>query len=715
MARVTVYQGGNVRREGTTGAGFRAADYGPGLGQAIETAGRELANVAERRDQIEGIYDEQDASRLDLEHIERARLINGRLREARGADAQAHTQTLSAELEQFNDELLGRARSPRARELLRNSIARRTQTELGQFEAYADEEFVQGFRATSKARLTALADGAASALDNEAVQSNLTEIDAEIARLAQFEGWEGGAGGPQATVARAEMFDQVHGGVLDRMFSAPDPDIDGVLAYLDDYGNQITPKLRSDTMARLQNPLQDRMARGDADVAMGLFEPSEAASSPSATALIESFEGFRESTYWDVNHHRVGYGSDTVTAADGRVREVRQGDRVTREDADRDLSRRVSSVEQTASRRAGQGWGQLPEGARAAVISVAYNYGESSARLQPLWDAARTGNAERVASVIESLAGDNEGTNRTRRLQEANTARGYGGTPYANSAREWDRGTVEQALNDAAEQNGWSPERTQRARAEMERRIDRDEGLLRDQQQQADQAVSDFVQAKGDAFISTSMIPRELWSGLSSADKMEWERTAEANRKATGPIANSETVMGLNLMRFYSPAEFASLNLGQYVGRVTQAELDTLLQQQAKVRTEGQGWSPRSGIVTALTYGSQINGVEHTRDQKAAIMQIMEAEANALYRQNGNKPLTDADYQTLYRSATRTIHTNTTVMGISTGGNDRPRYELTLGMMPGATRTRLTRSFRTQFGRDPNDDELLRLYRVDTR
>jgi hypothetical protein len=44
-----------------------------------------------------------------------------------------------------------------------------------------------------------------------------------------------------------------------------------------------------------------------------------------------------------VNALRTGYGSDTVTLADGRVVPVTADTRVTREDAERDLARRVQT------------------------------------------------------------------------------------------------------------------------------------------------------------------------------------------------------------------------------------------------------------------------------------------------------------------------------------------------------------------------------------
>jgi hypothetical protein len=45
-----------------------------------------------------------------------------------------------------------------------------------------------------------------------------------------------------------------------------------------------------------------------------------------ALPMIRAFEQFRSSPYWDVNHHRVGYGSDTITRPDGTVARSKAGD-----------------------------------------------------------------------------------------------------------------------------------------------------------------------------------------------------------------------------------------------------------------------------------------------------------------------------------------------------------------------------------------------------
>lgn len=140
--------------------------------------------------------------------------------------------------------------------------------------------------------------------------------------------------------------------------------------------------------------------------------------SASAAALLRRFEGFRETPYWDVNALRTGYGSDTITAADGSVRPVGQGDRVTRDDAERDLARRLGSefIPRAQGQVGADRWNALDPNQQAALTSIAYNYGSLPTSVVA---AVRLGDAPAVARAIEGLGGHNDGINRYRRNQEA--------------------------------------------------------------------------------------------------------------------------------------------------------------------------------------------------------------------------------------------------------------------------------------------------------
>ena len=141
------------------------------------------------------------------------------------------------------------------------------------------------------------------------------------------------------------------------------------------------------------------------------------------TNLIKEREGFIEKPKYDVNAYRAGYGSDTVTLPDGSVQKIEPGMRVSREDAERDLQRRINTefVPKAAAKVGEENWARLPENVRASLTSVAYNYGTIPSRIVP---AVQSGNPEAIAKAIESLADDNKGINAGRRMQEANIARG---------------------------------------------------------------------------------------------------------------------------------------------------------------------------------------------------------------------------------------------------------------------------------------------------
>lgn len=155
-----------------------------------------------------------------------------------------------------------------------------------------------------------------------------------------------------------------------------------------------------------------KLAGGQAGVA-GSPHVAMSGGAGDAAEILRREEGFREKPYWDVNAWRVGYGSDTITRADGSVVKVTKDMRVSREDAERDLQRRLSS--EFGPRAAGQvgadTWNKLPRNVRAALGSVAYNYGSLPGSVV---NAARGGDVEAIAGAVESLS-----ANKGRRQREA--------------------------------------------------------------------------------------------------------------------------------------------------------------------------------------------------------------------------------------------------------------------------------------------------------
>ncbi|MBO6858485.1 hypothetical protein [Roseibium sp.] len=179
------------------------------------------------------------------------------------------------------------------------------------------------------------------------------------------------------------------------------------------------------------------------------------ASTVDAGSLIRSKEGFRTKAYWDVNAYRTGYGSDTVTKADGTVEKVTKDTVITQADAERDLSRRIAEFQGIAVKSVGvEAWQKLPPRAQAVLTSITYNYGELPERLHA---AVQSGDLEQIAAAVEGLRGDNGGVNSKRRQEEADILRGRASIPNAppEVQERLDRLTYEDQvkLNDQAQRD----------------------------------------------------------------------------------------------------------------------------------------------------------------------------------------------------------------------------------------------------------------------
>lgn len=141
-------------------------------------------------------------------------------------------------------------------------------------------------------------------------------------------------------------------------------------------------------------------------------------------------EGLRTTPYWDVNHLRTGYGSDTVTHADGTSGPVGPNTVITPAEANLDLQRRTAMAAQTAQEAVGKSWGGMTPGAKAALTSVVYNYGHLPSDIAA---AGASGDPAALSKAIADHADDNDGVNAGRRMAEAaavsGTSLAYQGSP----------------------------------------------------------------------------------------------------------------------------------------------------------------------------------------------------------------------------------------------------------------------------------------------
>lgn len=128
-----------------------------------------------------------------------------------------------------------------------------------------------------------------------------------------------------------------------------------------------------------------------------------------AAIFIRAYEGYLEKAKWDVNAFRLGHGSDTITLSNGTYRKVVEGDKTTRENALKDLMRRIREefIPRLRSQLGETTFNKLPYPALVGLLSLSYNYG--SITKQSIINAARTLDTDLLAdTVINATYNDNK-------------------------------------------------------------------------------------------------------------------------------------------------------------------------------------------------------------------------------------------------------------------------------------------------------------------
>lgn len=190
-----------------------------------------------------------------------------------------------------------------------------------------------------------------------------------------------------------------------------------------------------------------------------------------ARDLIIAKESFRTEAYPDWSYKngqrynsgwRAGYGSDTYVDASGKTHRVQQGTVITREDADRDILKRIDAIFETIVSQIGQNnFDLLTDQQQGALASLLYNYGRGefnpNGDLSGVLAALKNGVPEAVAAEIAKLGTHNNGINKTRRMEEASAFGDTGAEPIQamldeiNARQELTRSMTETAEARASE------------------------------------------------------------------------------------------------------------------------------------------------------------------------------------------------------------------------------------------------------------------------
>lgn len=310
-----------------------------------------------------------------------------------------------------------------------------------------------------------------------------------------------------------------------------------------------------------------------------------------AANLLRRDEGFISTPAWDVNALRVGFGSDTITLADGTIQRVTAGMRVSVEDANRDLLRRITTEFMPRARSAvgDETWRNLNAQQQAVLTSIAYNYGSVPGRLAgPIRSGASD---QEIARIIRDVLGaDNGGVRRNR---------------YNRNAALWltDAGqdaAIRQANQREAEQRRAEEERLRRetsARQSIEARIadQRFEASLRGQPTADAEVARAIRQAEEEAARGGIELTAEQRAEIEALTRARVEEQAAAR---AGAGASRE-----------SASARSEENTELEAAREAQEQVNQLQAQQAAMRRELELVTESGDTERAAELRSELEGV----------------------------------------------------------------------------------------------------------
>jgi hypothetical protein len=664
------------------------------VGEAVQDLGRSMQAAGEDFDRIEATYDQADVLNLDNTFASELSAAQSDFANLRGDQPGRVLQDRVQSLQDRAEELAGSARSERARNMIRRALGVRLRNTQERMTAHADGEM---FRFRDAALVAGRNQAVLDAIGASGTPQFGVAVGVGLQRLEERAALIGAP--PEAlALERTKLLDEVHGGVLDRMFSAPDPDIDGVMAYLQEHGGEMTPALQNETLARLQDPLQGRISRSDADMVMGFASPTTGTApatmpggAPGEVGATLTQAGFSPAVVagflgnFDVEGGYTGAQGDGGSASG-----IAQWRHERRENFRRQFGKDPHEATPAEQARFVVWEMQNP---RAA--------GMTEAQRDAILAAQTPGEA---AALIDQNYERSSGQHRAARQAAAEK---YGGGTYSNTPRQWDRPAVYANLEAVAEREGWNPERIERARSELDRRINRDEGLLQEQQSDAYETAANIAAERGDAFRVAS-IPREVWNRMSPVQQAKL-RDVEAELTKPKPVAaGGMDYQTLRVMQRLEPEKFKRVDVLSYAGRMTNSELmDMWLNQQESLRRPASAFQPQSAIGEAINRGKKYHGMEIDDDQLPEVYDFMEDWLRGQFQKNGKIGPNDAD---------EALRTAMAVAQREEGwiwDTERRSFEIEAENVPAAWRERFVRNW--QGSGTPSDEQVLEAYRRQLR
>ena len=616
--------------------------FGADLGRGIEALGKGMdvaSDALVRVQHLEDVTRAKDADNKFADWVRNRQFGEGGFMTLEGRAAVDGRADFEREAAEKRREY-GQGLTPGAARAYDTASSARLQSTFQQSIVHTAQARKQWVGEASAARLQTFADDALVNYQNPAmVAKSIAAGQAELRQNGALHGWD-------ADTLKSKERDYVSGVHKNITLQLAQTDPIAAEKYMADKKDFISGADRYSLEHSLKVPLKEAQSqRAASDFIAG----RQSGAGGSAFDMIRRFEGFKTAPYWDVNHFRVGFGSDTITREDGSVLEVKPGMTVTEADAARDLQRRIVTQQSKIIAAVGQDkWDAMSAPAKAAVTSVGYNYGTLPQSVQ---DAIRTGGPGEIAASIRLLQDHNDGVNKKRRNQEADAVLGIDMTAAGRDTQSFftDMESYLSGIKDPQVQ-------------ELTRR--RINAML-ETQHKAQQANQQQAKAQLWSYIDQGATPDQIPMEVRQAAGMEAVSSAwsymETVRKGRDIESDPEMLYGMRRAAAMDPEFFSRVDLNDYRGKLSRSDIRELtslqtsaLADQRKAREEGlqltSAFSQAEQQLAAVgisTTGKKGSQLDEANKRIAQFNNALSAQMDEFKRANANKPPTQADIQSM--------------------------------------------------------------------
>lgn len=699
--------------DGVTDAKLRPADFAAGteaIARGLQGFGKGVGDAAEYQLKIANINDEAAVRTMANSAEERKRTIlydgQSAYYNQQGLSAAQARDDVVKSLTDLRQEVGQMAGNHRQRRLFEQIYNEKLQPELDKIYVHADRETAAWNVSQTQASQELASRGMQ---DNVNDPGEFERHKATLVNEVYSEARQRGLGEEWATARSQELVSSTLTGIVDRKM-IDDPV--GAAAYYRDHSDQFVPADRVKIEKALYDPLMERQASADVDGLMGSDSgafsraPDAPAGGGSILSRMVAITAHSESRNQDFN--KDGSLVTSKAGAQGRMQTLPSTQ------ADPGFGVRPAQDDSVAEKaRVGRDY--------LAAMVRRYNGDPSKA-----WAAYNAGPGRVDEAVRQHGAGWLAAMPQETRDYVSTNVAALGGNAPVYAPRRDDAA----ALYARIDAQPWDFERKKQARAELDKRIARDDHLQNRVQEDAkDQAFETINKLGPNGFTSINQLPPEVRRNLSPEVTHSLMEQADQNARGDKVKPDGDTALALNLLAIRDPDAFKTADLRLYRDKVTPSEFASLAELQAKARNNpgapeqvahNRIWSTidRYAPDLGLDLGTK-DGKAKNPEARADAMRIFTMmQSDLMSHTGGKRQPTDDEVKQAFDRATITVKTQTPgVLGGLFGNSVKEvrRFRVPQGAtyqvgVPVSVRQRIEALFRQQGVRNPSEVDVSQVY-----